>query len=126
MTWTKHPDCPPAGTYLCNVDDIPDTGGFEVIFGEGKEKFRILLLRRGDEFWCYVNNCPHFSLPLNYQPQTFVTFDGMLVCAHHTAFFKFEDGSCVDGPCTGQALTVLPAHRVGMQIFFGPEVPNRS
>ena len=118
MIWREHPDCPNRETFLCNLTDIPDEGGHEVIFGKEKEKFRILLLRKGEEFWCYLNNCPHFSLPLNYHPQTFITLDGLVMCAHHTAFFKFENGDCVDGPCTGNGLTALPVRRNGNQIFF--------
>ena len=118
MSWRVHPDCPKTGSPLCRLADIPDEGGFEVTFGEGKENFRILLLRQGEKFWCYLNNCPHFSLPLNYHPQTFVTLDGLIMCAHHTAFFKFEDGGCVDGPCSGTGLTALPARLIGSQIVF--------
>jgi len=34
----------------------------------------------------YHNCCPHFSLPLNYEPDIFHIFDGEdLMCAHHTA-----------------------------------------
>jgi nitrite reductase/ring-hydroxylating ferredoxin subunit len=122
MTWREHPDCPLVGTRLCALDDIPDQGGFEVRFGQGPEPFRILLLRSGSRFWSYLNCCPHFSLPLNYHPQTFITLDGLIMCAHHTAFFNFEDGACVDGPCTGAALTVLATHLQGGDIHFGP--PN--
>lgn len=119
MSWQQHPDCPRPGTRLCDLSDIPDQGGFEVSFGEGRENFKILLLRQGEQFWSYLNNCPHFSLPLNYQPQTFVVMDSMVVCAHHTAFFNFDDGACVDGPCAGTGLTALPVYRLGDSICFG-------
>ena len=119
MSWIEHRDCPRPGTRLCALSDIPDQGGFEVAFGEGDENFRILLLRRGDRFWTYLNNCPHFSLPLNYHPQTFVVMDAMVVCAHHTAFFNFDDGACVDGPCAGTGLTPLPTTFFGGEIYFG-------
>jgi nitrite reductase/ring-hydroxylating ferredoxin subunit len=122
MTWREHPDCPAVGTRLCALEDIPDQGGFEVQFGQGPEPFRILLLRSGSSFWSYLNCCPHFSLPLNYHPQTFIALDGLIMCAHHTAFFNFEDGACVDGPCTAAALTALATHLQGGDIFFGP--PN--
>lgn len=119
MSWQEHPDCPRPGTRLCAIGDIPDQGGFEVTFGEGRENFKILLLRQGKKFWSYLNNCPHFSLPLNYQPQTFIVMDSMVVCAHHTAFFNFGDGACVDGPCAGTGLTALPVFQVGDDICFG-------
>lgn len=107
MGWREHPACPAPGTPLCAIGDIPDEGGYELTFGE-REPLRLLLLRQGQRVWAYENVCPHFSLPLNYDPQTFVTLDGLIMCAHHTAFFKFDDGSCVDGPCAGAGLTAVP------------------
>lgn len=121
MSWQTHPDCPRPGTRLCALGDIPDQGGFEVAFGAGRENFKILLLRQRQRFWSYLNNCPHFSLPLNYQPQTFVVMDAMVVCAHHTAFFNFDDGECVDGPCAGNGLTALPTFLAGEDIYFGSD-----
>ncbi len=119
MNWQQHPDCPPAGTPLCTIDQIPDQGGYEVSFGDGRENFRVLLLRQGTQVWSYVNYCPHFSLPLNYEPQTFVTLDGLIMCAHHTAFFNFSDGKCVDGPCVGDGLVPLPTYIARDVVRFG-------
>lgn len=119
MTWQRHPDCPANGTRLCAVSDIPDKGGFEVVFGASKENFRILLLRQEARVWAYVNICPHFSLPLNYEPQNFIASEGLIMCAHHTAFFKFDSGECVDGPCAGTGLTSLPTHCYEGGVFFG-------
>jgi nitrite reductase/ring-hydroxylating ferredoxin subunit len=119
LNWQQHPDCPSDGTRLCDVAEIPDQGGREITFGNGKENFKVLLLRRGDQVWSYVNYCPHFSLPLNYEPQTFVTLDGLIMCAHHTAFFNFDDGRCVDGPCIGDGLVALPSYLRGDSVYFG-------
>jgi nitrite reductase/ring-hydroxylating ferredoxin subunit len=106
MDWQTLPSAPARGSALGKRDDIPDGSGREVAFGEGKDAFRVLLLRRGETVWGYLNVCPHFSIPLNYEPQKFLTFDGeVLMCAHHTAFFHFEDGQCFDGPCEGARLT---------------------
>jgi nitrite reductase/ring-hydroxylating ferredoxin subunit len=96
MHWREHPSCPPDGAELCRLADVPDEGGYEIAFG--------------GQVWAYENCCPHFSLPLNFDPQTFVTLDGLVMCAHHTAFFRFDDGKCVDGPCTGAGLPPIPVH----------------
>jgi nitrite reductase/ring-hydroxylating ferredoxin subunit len=114
-----HKDRPQPGTRLCALHDIPDQGGFEVAFGAGDDAFRILLLRQGEQCWSYRNQCPHFSLPLNFHPQTFVVMDAMVVCAHHTAFFNFSDGACVDGPCAGTGLTPLPSCLQDGSVYFG-------
>lgn len=108
MDWHELPSAPEPGSALGNREDIPDGGGREVVFGQDKEACRILLLRRGESVWAYLNVCPHFSIPLNFEPQKFLTFDGeILMCAHHTAFFNFEDGHCFDGPCQGAHLTAV-------------------
>ena len=65
----------------------------------------VILLRRGAMVWAYVNRCPHFSLPLDFEPGEFATYDGeILMCAHHSAMFRYEDGLCIDGPCAGHRL----------------------
>lgn len=119
MNWLENPNCPKVGDRLCSIADVPDGGGFEVSFGEGETALRLLLLRKGERCWGYVNNCPHFSLPLNFEPQNFVIFEDMVVCAHHTAFFNFDDGACVDGPCAGTGLTNVPIYQRGYEIYFG-------
>jgi nitrite reductase/ring-hydroxylating ferredoxin subunit len=97
---------------LCSLDDIPDSGGLEA-------SASILVLRRGDDAWAYRNVCPHFSIPLNYEPNTFWTYDGqLLMCAHHSAMFRFEDGACIDGPCLGASLTSVPIRIEGRNVFI--------
>lgn len=90
---------------LCHIDEIEDGGalgplGQALLAPEG-----VVVVRRGYEVWAYVNRCPHFSVPLNFQPQTFCTYRSKIImCAHHSAMFRFEDGHCVDGPCKGAQL----------------------
>jgi nitrite reductase/ring-hydroxylating ferredoxin subunit len=110
--WRELSNAPVPGTRLCFLDEVPDGEGREVSFGEGPETFRVLLLRRGEQMFAYHNCCPHFSLPLNYEPQVFHVCDReYLMCAHHTALFRIEDGHCFDGPCTGARLTPIPITR---------------
>jgi len=123
MSWSDHPSRPSPGTVLCEVDEIPDDGGREVTFGAGKEPLRLLLLRQGSDVWGYENVCPHFSLPLNFDPQVFVTLDGLIMCAHHTAFFKFEDGSCTEGPCAGSGLTPVAVRCEDGHVVLGMVSP---
>ncbi|MGU7774249.1 Rieske (2Fe-2S) protein [Burkholderia sp. MR1-5-21] len=128
----------PARGRLCALDDVPDGGALCVARGAhraegggthsdaadaagdagGMGDAGVVVLRRGDEAWAYRNVCPHFSIPLNYEPGTFWTYDAQwLMCAHHSAMFRFEDGMCVDGPCEGAALTAVPVRIVDRQIF---------
>ena len=78
----------------------------------------VILLRRGAEVWAYVNRCPHFSLPLDFEPGEFATYDGrILMCAHHSAMFRFEDGFCVEGPCAGHRLDAIEVRIAGDDVL---------
>jgi len=106
--WRALPHAPAAGTRLCAAGDVGEGQGKEIVFGEGKDAFRIVLFRVGQRVLAYHNCCPHFSLPLNYEPDLFHLLDGgVLMCAHHTAMFRIEDGACIDGPCAGANLTPI-------------------
>jgi nitrite reductase/ring-hydroxylating ferredoxin subunit len=106
--WRVLPFAPASGARLCAVREVLAGQGKEIIFGEGKDAFRIVLFRIGERVLAYHNCCPHFSLPLNYEPELFhVLDDGVLMCAHHTAMFRLEDGECFDGPCSGARLTPI-------------------
>ncbi|BCZ85405.1 (2Fe-2S)-binding protein (plasmid) [Paraburkholderia terrae] len=90
---------------LCALAEVPDGGAIEI---SALPEMPIVIVRRGVDAWAYRNVCPHFSIPLNYEPNTFWTYDGeLLMCAHHSAMFRFEDGRCVEGPCEGTALTAV-------------------
>jgi len=111
---------PRSGTRLCAVVDVPDGGGREWVHGSGEAALRVLLLRRGATVWAYVNRCPHFALPLNYEPDVFWTYDAdTVMCAHHSAMFRFDDGACYDGPCQGHRLASLPVRSDGEFIVWG-------
>ena len=111
----SNPECRAA--FLCLLDDIPDGGALEVAAGQAGAP-GIVVLRRGDNAWAYRNLCPHFSIPLNYEPNTFWAYDAeLLMCAHHSAMFRFEDGQCIDGPCQGAALTPVAIRIEQRRIF---------
>ncbi|MFP3613185.1 Rieske 2Fe-2S domain-containing protein [Paraburkholderia sp. SIMBA_050] len=103
--------------FLCALDDIPDGGALEIPADQPGAS-GIVVLRRGEDAWAYRNMCPHFSIPLNYEPNTFWAYDAeLLMCAHHSAMFRFEDGVCVDGPCGGASLTPVDIRIEQRQIF---------
>src|SRR5271170_7088908 len=94
---------------LCALADIPDGGACERARPNADARPAVLLLRRDRQVWAYANRCPHFSVPLNYEPGVFFTYEReLLMCAHHSAMFRFEDGFCVDGPCQGSWLDCVP------------------
>ena len=86
---------------LCRIADIPD-GGALALAGPGRP---LVLVRRGDAVWGYADRCPHFSVPLAATPGVVLTYESeVIMCAHHSALFRFEDGHCIEGPCQGAAL----------------------
>lgn len=88
---------------LCRLEDIPDGEGrgFEVDSGED-----ILVVRRGDQAYGYLNICPHAASPLDWVENQFMNLDkSHILCATHGAEFRIEDGFCVLGPCRGRSLT---------------------
>ena len=114
-----------AADAICTLDDIPDGGAREFPAGRPGEP-GVVVLRRADDAWAYRNVCPHFSIPLNYEPDTFWTYDAaQLMCAHHSAMFRFEDGLCVDGPCLGAALTAVPI-RIERRTIFNADIRRQD
>ncbi|BFT64315.1 Rieske 2Fe-2S domain-containing protein [Pseudomonas moorei] len=90
---------------LCHIDEIEDGGALGLPGQQPLQPEGIVVVRRGEEVWAYVNRCPHFSVPLNFLPQTYCTYRSKIImCAHHSAMFRYEDGHCVDGPCKGAQL----------------------
>ncbi|MGC4000966.1 MAG: Rieske (2Fe-2S) protein [Anaeromyxobacter sp.] len=96
------PNAPAPGTRVCALAEVPDGGGHAVVFGQGRDAFDLLLLRRGQAVFGYLNRCPHQGLPLDVAADQFLVEEGQrVVCGHHNATFSLDDGRCLGGPCTG-------------------------
>ena len=103
---------------VCNLDEIKDGSarGFE--FGEGSSVLNIFIVRQGKDVYAYKNSCPHTGVTMNWQPDQFLdTSEEYIQCSLHGAIFRIEDGYCVQGPCAGNALTVIPASLQDNQII---------
>ncbi|MEO8040620.1 MAG: Rieske 2Fe-2S domain-containing protein [Betaproteobacteria bacterium] len=96
---------------MCRLAELPDGEAREVVFGDGPDLLRLFVVRRAEAVWGYVNVCPHNYVPLNDQPDRFVSFDHeWIVCSAHGAVFRYEDGYCEDGPCKGRCLESVAVH----------------
>jgi nitrite reductase/ring-hydroxylating ferredoxin subunit len=85
---------------------VPD-GGARVIDAAHADA-PVIVVRRGVRVWAYANRCPHFSVPLDFEPGLVSCYRAqVLMCAHHSALFRFEDGHCIEGPCAGANLDAL-------------------
>jgi nitrite reductase/ring-hydroxylating ferredoxin subunit len=95
-----------SGMQLCRLTDVPD-GGARVIDVSPADA-PIVVVRRGAQVWAYANRCPHFSVPLDFEPGEISCYRAqVLMCAHHSALFRFEDGHCIEGPCAGASLDAM-------------------
>jgi nitrite reductase/ring-hydroxylating ferredoxin subunit len=67
------------------------------------------LIRKGGEYYAYLNLCRHWMVGLDYDDNDFLTEDGdWVVCKSHGALYRPETGECESGPCNGAALYRIP------------------
>lgn len=106
-------------TFLCHLDELADPGsrGFSVEIEDRPQE--IMVIRRGNRVFGYINSCPHTGVCLDWQPGQFLNLDNTLVvCAMHGAEFRIDDGYCIGGPCAGDALTAVPLGMDGENIYI--------
>lgn len=117
--WRRRPYAPDLGTVLGPLEIIEDGKAKEFTFGIGIAAFRMFVVRKGEAIYGYVNQCPHYSLPLNHHPDKFLTRDGTrIMCTQHLALFAIKDGACLDGACEGRSLDQVPVEVRGGQIVI--------
>ncbi|MCW5580982.1 MAG: Rieske (2Fe-2S) protein [Luteimonas sp.] len=94
---------------LIMLDAIPDGGFAEVeAVVDGDDAESLLLYRDGGRVRAWLNICPHAGRRLDWAPGQFLrSKEGLLVCAAHGASFELEGGTCVAGPCRGEALRAV-------------------
>jgi nitrite reductase/ring-hydroxylating ferredoxin subunit len=118
--WSLRPNAPALGTALCAAAAIPQGAAREFRLGRGRSAFSMFVVRSHTGFHGYLNLCPHFSLPLNHEPDAFV-FDGHIRCSQHFAEFRIEDGLCVSGACVDSHLITVPISENGCgELLIGP------
>ncbi|NWF10887.1 Rieske 2Fe-2S domain-containing protein [Pseudomonas salomonii] len=104
--------------FLCDVDDIEDGRAISVSALVSGTQQALVLVRRDEEVFAYINECPHFSVRLDYRPGKFEVYQKrVLMCAHHSALFRIEDGYCIEGPCAGNRLQIVPVSVVEGAVF---------
>ena len=58
----------------------------------------LFVVRRETQAYCYVNDCPHLHITLDFVPGRFMNKDASLIqCSNHGARFEIENGKCVWG-----------------------------
>ncbi len=76
--------------------------------------------RVGPSWRAYENECRHRALPLDLGGASPTSDDGRhLLCHQHGALYRFDDGRCVSGPCTGASLRAVPVREEGDALAIG-------
>ncbi len=108
---------------MCRLDDLiaSPSKAFILQFDDGEE-VEIFVVRRGDDAYAYVNECPHQSLPLNWNDEAFLTADGgRILCVMHGATFKLETGEALSGPALPDGcLMKVPVQVIDGEIRLAP------
>lgn len=93
---------------LCVLDDIEDGQSAGFVLEASEKKIGIMVIRRGDEVFTYLNSCPHIGTPLDFKPGQFLDLAREhILCSTHGALFRIEDGQCISGPCAGKSLSKI-------------------
>lgn len=87
-----------------NIEEFPSpsTSSREV------NGLKLLVVRRAEQLFVYLNNCPHTRETLDPLGDSVASPDGLLIhCQRHGAEFIADSGECVAGPCLGESLTPI-------------------
>lgn len=73
-----------------------------------QQEFNIFIIKRDNQLYGYLNQCPHAGLNLEWLPDDFLDNDKEFIqCAVHGALFVIETGECAGGPCNGKPLKTI-------------------
>ena len=115
------PTAPGPGERLCLFDDIEDGGAWSKVWGEERQVFPLMIIRRGQRLHAYVNVCPHQFLPLDGYSGEFINPDNQhIMCVHHAAIYDVVTGTCASGPCRDRTLLAVNVEVRDGEVLMGP------
>lgn len=94
--------------FVCEKQEIASGSprGFSLELEQGT--FELFLVKHDDVIYAYKNQCPHLGIPLNWQPDEFLSIEqSHIQCSTHGALFNLDTGFCIAGPCASESLTPL-------------------
>ncbi len=101
------PECYP----LCDISSLADPGSRGFVIESETGSTELFVVRRGEFVAAYINSCPHTGINLEWQQDQFLDPGcSYIQCATHGALFRFEDGYCLRGPCSGDSLQSIEVH----------------
>lgn len=82
----------------------------------------VFVINKDDQYFGFVNSCPHTGAPLEWMPDQFLSLDGEHIqCSLHGARFTVNRGLCIYGPCLGQSLQSIELDITNGVIYWLPE-----
>jgi nitrite reductase/ring-hydroxylating ferredoxin subunit len=94
--------------FLCNEQEIIEGNPRGFSLDLEPAKFELFLVKHDDTIYAYKNQCPHLGIPLNWQPNEFLSLEqSHIQCSTHGALFNLDNGYCILGPCASESLTSL-------------------
>jgi nitrite reductase/ring-hydroxylating ferredoxin subunit len=67
------------------------------------------LIRHGEGYYAYLNQCRHWPVPLDLGDGDFFhAAADRIMCKTHGAAYRADTGYCDYGPCAGAALDAFP------------------
>lgn len=95
------------GTALCRTDYVLEGQARGLPYKDHS----LIVVRECNQYFVYVNRCPHLYIPLEWVPDQFKDIEDMFLrCATHGALFLIETGECIAGPCVGARLTPVASY----------------
>ena len=91
---------------LCKLSELEPVDSRGFVISDVSPERNIFIVHRDNIVYGYENSCPHNFMPMEWTPDTFLNHDkDYIQCANHGALFEISNGTCIYGPCMGQALT---------------------
>ena len=110
--------------FLCNKQEITEGNprGFSLDLASGK--FELFLVEHDGLVYAYKNHCPHLGIPLNWQPNEFLSLEQTHIqCSTHGAVFNLDNGYCILGPCASESLTSLTLEQQDDELWLCLDSP---
>jgi nitrite reductase/ring-hydroxylating ferredoxin subunit len=122
LRWSDLPNAPAPGTVVALLHELADGGALFWSQGDGKQTFRLIVLRSSDEVFGFVNRCAHFGVPLADKVEQLIFKPGQSIsCNVHYARYGWRDGRCENGDCDGESLLPVPLNvRDGAVVINAP------
>lgn len=93
---------------ICTVNDLDATGAKGVTICTDRGALNLIVVKDGDNYRAYQNNCPHLRMPLEILADHFLDETReLIVCRTHGARFSVSDGYCISGPCRASWLKAV-------------------